>query len=420
MSASLCIGVIGDDLTGSSDIANTLARAGARTVQHVGLPAGPARPGIEAAVVALKSRTAPVADAVRDSLAACDWLRANGARQIVFKICSTFDSTPLGNIGPVAEALAEVLGAGEVLVCPAFPANGRTVYMGHLFVKDRLLSESGMERHPLTPMTDPDLRRWLARQTRLPVGHLPLAALHAGAAAAPGRQLVVADAIADADLLALGRRAAGAPLLVGGSGLALGLPANFGIAARPPAPFPGIRGPALILSGSCSQATLGQVAAWAGPRLGLTDEMLADPEAAFAAAWAFIAANRERVPLVASTAPPETVAAAQARRGREALAEGFEALFARLARAALAAGFRRLVVAGGETSGAVAGVLGPVALEIGPEIATGVPALLLDGPDPVALAFKSGNFGGPDFFADAVAALAGTPPPTLPTPPRTA
>src|SRR5262245_61675943 len=230
------IGVIGDDFTGSSDVANTLARAGARTVQYIGIPDASAREELDAAVIALKSRSIAPADAVARSLAACRWLLANGATQIVFKYCSTFDSTPEGNIGPVAEALLEELGAPLALVCPAFPANGRTIYQGHLFVGDRLLSESGMERHPLTPMTDPDIRRWLQRQTRVRVGHLPLAAIRGGAteetlarAEQRGERLIVADALDEADLLSLGVAAKGHRLVTGGSGIASGLPANFGI-----------------------------------------------------------------------------------------------------------------------------------------------------------------------------------------------
>ena len=209
------IGVIGDDFTGSGDIANTLAKAGARTVQYVGTPNEKrANENIDAAVIALKTRSVAASDAVTQSLAACRWLVANGAEQIVFKYCSTFDSTPEGNIGPVAEALLAELDAPLALVCPAFPANRRTIYNGHLFVGDRLLSESGMENHPLTPMTDPDIRRWLARQTQLKVGHLPLESLRSGSAEAVlnlaglnSEKLLVADAISNDDLMALGKMA---------------------------------------------------------------------------------------------------------------------------------------------------------------------------------------------------------------------
>lgn len=405
------IGVIGDDLTGSSDAANTLARAGARTLQYGGVPEGPVAEGIDAAVIALKTRSVPVADAVAQSLAACRWLVAQGAEQIAFKYCSTFDSTREGNIGPVAEALLAELGGARALVCPAFPATGRTIYMGHLFVHDRLLSESGMEKHPLTPMTDSDLRRWLGYQTRLAVGHLPLAAVRGDAAGALARtdaRLVVADAIDDEDLLRLGRAAKGHRLVTGGSGILLGLPANFGIAPRAGAAFPGRQGPGLVLAGSCSATTLRQVATYAAahPVLRLGAEDALDPDAAVDRALAFVEAHRDEGPMVASSDTPEAVSAAQAKHGRERLADGYEGIMARLTEAAVARGFTRIVAAGGETSGAVAGALGRVAFEIGPEIDPGVPALATGA---LALALKSGNFGGDDFLARALRVLEGRP-----------
>jgi uncharacterized protein YgbK (DUF1537 family) len=408
------IGVIGDDFTGSSDAANTLARAGARTLQYGGVPEADAEPGIDAAVIALKTRSTPAADAVAQSLAACRWLVAQGAEQIAFKYCSTFDSTREGNIGPVAEALLAELGADLALVCPAFPATGRTIYQGHLFVHDRLLSESGMERHPLTPMTDPDLRRWLGLQTRLAVGHLPIAAVRAdpdaalARLAADGVRLVVADAIDDTDLLRLGRAARGHRLVTGGSGILLGLPANFGIEPGQAAAFPGRAGPALVVAGSCSAATLRQVAAYAAghPTLRLSAGDALEPEAGLARAIAFVAANRDGAPMVTSSDAPEAVAAAQAAHGRERLAEGYEAIFAGLAAAAVERGVTRIVAAGGETSGAVAGALGKVAFEIGPEIDPGVPALSTGR---LALALKSGNFGADDFLARALRVLEGRP-----------
>lgn len=410
------LGVIGDDFTGSSDAANTLARAGARTLLHAGVPEGAVAPGIDAAVVALKTRSVPAGEAVAQSLAACRWLVGQGAEQIAFKYCSTFDSTREGNIGPVAEALLAELGAALALVCPAFPATGRTIYQGHLFVHDRLLSESGMEKHPLTPMTDPDLRRWLGHQTRLPVGHLPLAALRGDAAAAlaglagQGVRLVVADAIDDDDLLRLGRAARGHRLVTGGSGILLGLPGNFGIApSEEAAAFAGQPGPALVLAGSCSAATLRQVAEYARahPTLRLAAEDALAPEAGLARALAFIEANRDAAPMVTSSDTPEAVAAAQARHGRERLAAGYEGIFAALAREVVARGVVRLVAAGGETSGAVAGALGKAAFAIGPEIDPGVPALATLGAPPLALALKSGNFGADDFLARALAVLEG-------------
>jgi uncharacterized protein YgbK (DUF1537 family) len=408
------IGVIGDDFTGSGDIANTLAKAGARTVQYVGTPSGKLADGsIDAAVIALKTRSVAADDAVTQSLAACRWLVANGAEQIVFKYCSTFDSTPEGNIGPVAEALLEDLDAPLALVCPAFPANRRTLYNGHLFVGDRLLSESGMENHPLTPMTDPDIRRWLSRQTRLKVGHLALEILRsAGAEAAlslakrNGERLIVADAISDDDLMALGKIAKTHRLVTGGSGIAMGLPGNFGI--RPPTgerlQFTGSNGPGFILAGSCSSATRRQIAAYSNGhrsmRLDAADAL--DPDVAIARCLDFLVSHKDAGPLIYSTAEPSEVTAAQSRYGRERLAILFETIFAELAAKAVAAGFRRLVVAGGETSGAVASAFGAAALEVVPEIDTGVPVLILDGEPRLVFALKSGNFGSDDFFERAL------------------
>lgn len=415
----MLLGCIGDDFTGSSDLGNTLVKGGMRVVQYCGIPDGPAAPGVEAGVVALKTRSLPPDQAVAQSLAALDWLRAQGCRQILFKYCSTFDSTPQGNIGPVAQALADALGAGAVVFCPAFPAAGRTIYQGHLFVADRLLNESGMEAHPLTPMTDPDLRRWLALQTGRGVGHLPAATVWQGvqairdrlhAEAAAGRPFVIADAIRDADLMALGQAAADMALIIGGSGIALGLPGNFaraGLLAGAASAWRGQPGRAAVLSGSCSRATRGQIAAHVAqgaPALEI------DPEAVIAgqvtpqqaADWALAASG---LPLVYSSADPAAVARVQARHGSGLVAARLEGFFAELARRLVAGGVTRLITAGGETSGAVVEGLDPGALEIGPEIAPGVPAMRA-GPG-LVLALKSGNFGGPGFFAQAAAVLAG-------------
>ena len=410
----MLLGCIGDDFTGSSDLGLTLSEAGMRTVQYVGTPEGPADPGVEAGVVALKSRSIPAAEAVRLSLDALGWLREQGCEQFVFKVCSTFDSTPQGNIGPVAEALADALGARRVIVCPAFPATGRSVYLGHLFVGDRLLSESGMESHPLTPMTDPDLRRWLARQCEGTVGHVPAADVLAGPTAirvrldaedAAGHRLIVADAIRDSDLAALGEAARGLKLVTGGSGIAMGLPANFAERLSGEAgTWEGQDGRAAVLSGSCSAATREQVARHSGPALELSADavMAGEVTGAGVAEWMLAQGG---VPLAFSSADPDAVRAAQEEHGREALAAAFEALFAEAARALVEGGTARLVVAGGETSGAVVEALGLERLEIGPPIAPGVPAMRAGLG--LVLALKSGNFGGPGFFADAERVLGG-------------
>lgn len=397
------IGVIADDFTGASDIALTLAEAGMRTQQFIGCPNHSADADLEAGVIALKTRTAPVDEAVFAALSACDWLRNQGAEQIVFKVCSTFDSTPAGNIGPVLDALAARLSALSVLVCPAFPENGRSVYQGHLFVADRLLNESGMEDHPLTPMTDPDLRRVLAAQSSRAVGHVPVGIVERGAEAIvqalePDAHLIV-DAISDAHLISIGRAARDTPLICGGSGIALGLPQNFGFEPAQPS-WPGISGPGVILSGSCSRATRGQVETYLNQAMG--HEITADDAVAgrveidALAGWVLA---QDTPPLVYSSADPDTVRAAQQRYGGTRAAEAIEHIFSSLAARLVDMGIRRLVVAGGETSGAVITGLGARALAIGPRAAAGVP-LVRSGD--LALALKSGNFGGPDFFSDAL------------------
>lgn len=422
----MLLGVIADDFTGASDIANTLAKGaagqgGLKTAQFLGVPASDAPGGIEAGVVSLKSRSIPVAEAVAQSLAALAWLIGQGCRQFVFKYCSTFDSTPEGNIGPVADALADALDARGVVACPAFPTVGRTIYQGHLFVNDRLLNESGLENHPLNPMTDADIRRWLARQSRGPVGLVPWSVVARGAEAirrsldaAAGRdeRLVIVDAIRDEDLLAIGEAAADAPLLTGGSGIAIGLPANFirrGLSAGHAIAFGGVAGPEAILAGSCSRATRSQIERHSAnhPALAIDVDKVMRGEVRPADLVDFVRLNEGAAPIVFSSSSPEAVSALQLRHGRDAVAHALDGLFAETARRLVEGGVRRLVVAGGETSGAVVSALDLGALTIGPEIDPGVPVLVTTGRDPVALALKSGNFGSEDFFSKSLERLAG-------------
>jgi 3-dehydrotetronate 4-kinase len=415
------LGAIADDFTGATDLCNTLVRRGMRSVQLIGVPAAGDIPDAEALVVALKSRTIPAPAAVAESLAALAFLRGAGARQILFKYCSTFDSTEAGNIGPVAEALMAALGTDFTLFCPAFPEAGRTIYKGYLFVGDGLLSESGMRDHPLTPMRDPSLVRVLQRQSRGRVGLVPQPVVAEGAAAIAaafdalrrdGVAHAIVDAIADHDLEAIGEAAAELPLVTGGSGIALGLPANFrrrrlmgdGAAADR---LPAIEGAAAVLSGSCSPATLAQVAHMRER----TPIFVIDPVAAAegpvvdeALAWARPLLG-ERPILVSATAPPAEVAAAQARLGRERAGAVVEATLADIARGLARMGVRRLVVAGGETAGAVVQALGVRGLRIGRQIDPGVPWTVSLGEPAFALALKSGNFGAPDFFLRAFSIL---------------
>ena len=413
----LLLGCIADDFTGATDLANTLVKGGMTAVQVIGVPTGPL-PEADAIIIALKSRTAPVGEAVAQSIAACGALLAAGAKQIFWKYCSTFDSTDQGNIGPVADALLKRLGSGFALACPAFPTNGRTIYLGHLFVGNALLNESGMENHPLTPMTDANLVRVLGRQTDGAVGLVPFTSVEQGAAATrqammrlaeQGRRYAIVDAVTDQHLLAIGEAAAQHALITGGSGVAMGLPENFRRAGLLPArgnaaSLPPMQGMAAVVAGSCSRATLGQIGLARDHVPVLELDALATPDAAALTAQALewvtgkLAADRPVV--IAASAPPEKVAALQAKLGRDAAGALIEAAMAAIAEGLIARGVGRLVVAGGETSGAVVQRLGVTALRIGPEIDPGVPWTFAE-PRGLHLALKSGNFGARDFFLKA-------------------
>jgi uncharacterized protein YgbK (DUF1537 family) len=420
---SVVLGAIADDFTGATDLCNTLVRRGMRTVQLIDVPApGMVVPDAEAVVIALKNRTIPVSEAVPMSLKALAWLKDAGARQILFKYCSTFDSTDEGNIGPVAEALLDALGSDFTLFCPAFPEAGRTIFKGYLFVGDVLLSESGMKDHPLTPMRDPSLVRVLQRQSRGKVGlvqHVTVAKGPVAIAEAfaklkqDGCRHAVVDAIADRDLEAIGAAAKDFALITGGSGIALGLPENFrrqgliGDGAAADA-LPRIGGKAAVLSGSCSPATLAQLACMRERAPVFAIDPLAaaagSPIAEEALAWAGKKLGDQPI-LFAATAPPEAVAEVQQKLGRERAGALIEAVMAEIAKGLVARGVRRLVVAGGETAGAVVQALGVTGLRIGRQIDPGVPWTVSLGEPPLALALKSGNFGAPDFFLRAFSAL---------------
>jgi uncharacterized protein YgbK (DUF1537 family) len=419
------LGAIADDFTGATDLASMLVAHGMRSVQLIGTPpAAFPPPEADALVIALKTRTAPLKEAVAESLRALAYLKAQGVRQVFFKYCSTFDSTDRGNIGPVADALLAALGASFALACPAFPANRRTLYLGHLFVGEALLNESGMENHPLTPMRDPNLVRVLSRQTTGRVGLVPYGVVREGAAsiraafarlAAEGYRYAIVDAIEEAHLMAIGEAAADHPLITGGSGVAMGLPANFRRQGLLPPrldaeALPAIEGANAVIAGSCSRATLGQIAE--AEREGLPVLRLdplhfpsAEAMAEAALAWARPLLGVTPV-VIAASAPPDQVRAVQARLGTEAASALIEEALARTAEGLVAQGARRLVVAGGETSGAVVARLGVQALRIGPAIDPGVPWTAASGKGPeLLLALKSGNFGAPDFFRKAFALL---------------
>ena len=423
----MLLGCIADDYTGASDLANTLVRQGMSTVVLLGVPRGTVeramRPEADAVIVALKSRSIPAADAVRLSLTALDFLKRGGARQYYFKYCSTFDSTDAGNIGPVAEALLAALGERFTVACPAFPTNKRTIYQGNLFVGDQLLSESSMRHHPLNPMTDSSLVRVLQRQAQGKVGLIPFGVVAQGAATIrdenaklKGSGRAACDrrrAHAIEHLLAIGAACAGMKLLTGGSGLALGLPENFRrqglLKAARAGTLPAIDGHAVVLSGSCSAATQRQVAEMKRQCESLVLDPVAlargDDAVRQALAWAQPRLGDKPI-LIYTTAAPGEIEAVQAALGRERAGALVEQALGAIAKDLVARGARRLVVAGGETSGAVVTALGIGGLRVGAEIDPGVPWTASLGDEPVALALKSGNFGGDDFFLKAFNTLA--------------
>lgn len=414
---TIVLGCIADDFTGATDLAGTLVRGGMRTVQLIGVPDKDLDVGnAQAVVIALKSRTISAEDATKQSLTALAWLQRQGARQILFKYCSTFDSTDKGNIGPVTEALMAALDTDFTIACPAFPENGRTVYQGHLFVGDRLISESSMRHHPLTPMTDSDLVAVLGRQSQGKIGLLPLSTVDRGpdaireavvALRADGVRQAIADAITDDHLIALGHGADDLKLITGGSGIAMGLPGNyrdFGLlgAATFADRLPKVEGAAVVLAGSCSAATLHQIDRFDGPtyRIDVAALCRGDDEVGKALAWGLARLGDEPI-LISASAAPDEVAKIQSVHGREHAGAVAEEAMATIATTLRDKGARRFVLAGGETSGAVVSALGVRGLRIGPTIDPGVPWTTSLDDEPLALALKSGNFGSADFFTKA-------------------
>ena len=412
------LGAIADDFTGATDLANTLVGEGMSVVQVIGVPQdGLKIRSADAVVVALKSRTAPVAEAVAQSTAALEWLTAHGAEQIIFKYCSTFDSTPDGNIGPVADALLAAMGEDFAVICPAFPANRRTIYKGTLFVGDLPLAESSMKDHPLTPMRDSSLIRLMDTQSQNRCGLIPLEIVRAGPVSlrqrmenlqGQGMRYGVVDALTDGDLRSIGAALANHRLVTGGSGIAMGLPANLrrsgklGSSIDPV--LPTAKGRCLVVAGSCSAATRSQIARaetmW--PTLKIDIDRIAEGDDEIGRVFDWAAGQAGDMPvLIYGSSDPDEVAKTQARYGTVRAGKMVEDTLAGIAGRLCHSGFTQIIVAGGETSGAVVKALDVRALKIGPEIAPGVPWTETLGGRPLALALKSGNFGGETFFEDA-------------------
>jgi uncharacterized protein YgbK (DUF1537 family) len=417
MSKPLLLGCIADDFTGATDLANNLVRAGMRVVQTIGVPNAPLSAEVDAVVVALKSRTIAPQDAIDQSLQALQWLQGQGAQQIYFKYCSTFDSTEQGNIGPVTEALMQALQTDFTIATPAFPDNGRTVFKGYLFVGDVLLNESGMQHHPLTPMTDANLVRVMQAQCKSKVGLLSHKTIAQGAEAIQqeianlqkqGVHIAVVDAVSNDDLMRLGPALKGMPLVTAGSGVAIGLPQNFGLSPTLQASLlPKASGLQAVVSGSCSQATNRQVAHFKATG---RPTFLIDPlhlkgswEDLVQEVLAWAQGHLVSSPvLVYSTATPESVQAVQSQLGVEVAGYQVEQALAAIARGLVQQGVHQLVIAGGETSGACVQALAIEQLQIGPQIDPGVPWCHAHTPmGGVHITLKSGNFGTDDFFSKA-------------------
>jgi uncharacterized protein YgbK (DUF1537 family) len=422
---TIVLGCIADDFTGATDLAGLLARSGVRVSLRIGVPEHPPSETSPFEVIALKSRTAPVKDAIAETRAALEWLRAAGAERFFWKYCSTFDSTPEGNIGPVAEALMHDLETDQTIYCPAFPENERSIFMGNLFVGQQPLAESPMKDHPLTPMTDSNLMRLLAPQVSKPVGLIDRLTVARGADAVKeslarhrtdGTAHMVIDAVANTDLEIIATACRDMPLMTGGSALAMPLPALYladGLLANdvPKQKTHLLAAETIILSGSCSAMTNVQVAEYiasGAPSYQLDPMTLTQTGPEPILAW-LIEQDLSQAPLIYATADHASVKAAQTKLGVGKAGTLIEQTLAACALAARDAGARRIIVAGGETSGAVTKALNVTQLDISTEIAPGVPWTYCtsDG-HTIALTLKSGNFGAETFFSDAKAKLDGS------------
>ncbi|NNS06329.1 3-oxo-tetronate kinase [Erwinia sp. JH02] len=412
------LGVIADDFTGATDIASFLVQNGMSTVQVNGVPAGPLSSQADAIVVSLKSRSCAAEKAVADSLQALAWLQQQGCERFYFKYCSTFDSTAQGNIGPVTDALLAALGESQTIISPSLPVNGRTVYQGHLFVMDQLLSDSGMRHHPVTPMTDSNLLRLMEAQASGKAGLINSQTLDQGADAVrqaleelaqQGVQYVVLDALNEQHLLTQGEALRDRRLVTGGSGLAIGLARQWASAGHDSARAQAAGAPqgqrAVVLSGSCSTMTNRQVARYRQQAAAAAIDVERalherDRYASELCDWVVQHESDALAPLLFATSDPETLQRIQQQYGAARSSEAVEQLFAAVVRELQQRGWQRFIVAGGETSGVVAQTLGIDAFHIGPVISPGVPWVRALG-QPVSLALKSGNFGDENFFARA-------------------
>ena len=413
------LGIIGVDFTGSSDIANNLKKSGMQVSMYAGVPTTTPleikKELTDAAVIALKTRTIPIEEAISESLKALSWLKGCGCEQFIFKYCSTFDSTKKGNIGPVTDAIMEELNTDFTIACPSFPDAGRTVYFGHMFVNGKPLNESGMENHPLTPMTDHNLVRWLDHQTKNNVGLIDFQTISKGANSVKerveslktnGYKYAIIDTIKNDDFEIICNGVKDLPFLTGGSGIALGLPKIYkdrGLLSASNFEIPKNNSNAIILSGSCSVATINQINTYKenNPSLYVSPDEVMNNKNLVEKVFSWIKDNETLSPLVYSSSDTKTVTEKQKQYGQEILADKIENFFELLSKKLVKDSFGTFISAGGETSGAIIKGLGVQELKIGEEISHGVPALWSphsNGNKPISVTLKSGNFGQTDFF----------------------
>ena len=422
----MILGIIGDDFTGSSDIANNLKKSGMQVSMYAGVPNlspdDAKKQPTEAAVIALKTRTVPIEEAIKESLKALNWLKESGCKQFIFKYCSTFDSTKDGNIGPVTDAIMEELGADFTIACPSFPDAGRTVYYGHMFVNGKPLNESGMEDHPLTPMTDHNLVRWLNYQTKKEVGLIDFETISQGSDKIKQKiislkkddiKYAIVDTTNNKEFDAICEGIKDLPFLTGGSGIALGLPKiykNKGLLSENNFDLPQNISNSVILSGSCSRATLEQINIYKvnNPSFYISPDEVMNNIKLVEEVYIWIKENESLSPLIYSSSDSNNVSAKQKQFGQEILANKIEGFFEKISHKLVNDSFGKFISAGGETSGAIIKGLGVEELKIGKEISPGVPALWSpnsNGGKPISVTLKSGNFGQSDFFSRALIAL---------------
>ena len=416
------LGCIADDFTGATDLASMLARSGVNVSLRIGVPLSTPENTAEIEVIALKTRSISASKAIEESLSALKWLKEAGAKKYFFKYCSTFDSTAEGNIGPVSEALMNELKVDQTIYCPAFPENGRSIYMGNLFVGQKLLSESSMKDHPLTPMNDSNLMRLLSAQVSRRVGLADHIVVNSGVNSLKEKLIslkendvphVIVDAVADTDLDIIASACQDMDFITGGSALAMPLAEFYKASGKISAVDNSFMNKKLntgsiILSGSCSEMTIIQVKNFiqrGAAAFQLDPIDLAENGVKKVLDWLSSQDFTKNI-IIYATSDPDTVKKVQAELGVDMAGKIVEQGLSECAIAARELGIKNFIIAGGETSGAITKALNVRQLDIGIEIAPGVPWTFSGKRNnQIALSLKSGNFGSEEFFTEALSKL---------------